>query len=275
MHLSEIAQQNPEKPAYIMAASGETVTYAALEAGSNQIANLFRSLGLHRGDHIAILLENHPLFLQICVAAQRAGLYFTAISYRLQSDEVEYIVKDCGAKVFITSIDRRAVVEPLLDKLEGLERFFMLDGVIAGCDALEAAIESQSTEVIADESIGTSMLYSSGTTGRPKGVYRALPEGVWGAEDPSAMFQALYGAGPDSIYLTPAPLYHAAPLAFTMGFLLGGMTCIVMEHFEALAALSAIETYKVTHSQWVPTMFIRMLKLDEADRTQFDLSSLK
>ncbi len=275
MHLSEIAQQNPEKPAYIMAASGETVTYAALEAGSNQIANLFRSLGLHRGDHIAILLENHPLFLQICVAAQRAGLYFTAISYRLQSDEVEYIVKDCGAKVFITSIDRRAVVEPLLDKLEGLERFFMLDGVIAGCDALEAAIESQSTEVIADESIGTSMLYSSGTTGRPKGVYRALPEGVWGAEDPSAMFQALYGAGPHSIYLTPAPLYHAAPLAFTMGFLLGGMTCIVMEHFEALAALSAIETYKVTHSQWVPTMFIRMLKLDEADRTQFDLSSLK
>ena len=105
MHLSEIAQHSPNKPAYIMAASGKTVTFAGLEAGSNQMANLFRSLGLNRGDHIAILLENHPLFLQICVAAQRAGLYYTAISYRLQSDEVEYIVKDCGAKVFITSID--------------------------------------------------------------------------------------------------------------------------------------------------------------------------
>ena len=130
MHLSKIAQQTPQKPAYIMAASGQTVTYEGLEAGSNQLAQLFRSLGLARGDHIAILLENHPLFLQICVAAQRAGIYYTAISYRLQSDEVEYIVNDCGARVFITSIDRRAVVEPLIDRLDNLDQFLMLDGVI-------------------------------------------------------------------------------------------------------------------------------------------------
>ena len=274
MHLSQIAQQTPQKPAYIMAASGQTVTYEGLEAGSNQLAQLFRSLGLARGDHIAILLENHPLFLQICVAAQRAGIYYTAISYRLQSDEVEYIVNDCGARVFITSIDRRAVVEPLIDRLDNLDQFLMLDGVIAGFESLELAMDQQSTQMIADESIGISMLYSSGTTGRPKGVYRALPEGVWGEEDSGAMFRALYQAQEDSIYLTPAPLYHAAPLTFTMAFLLGGMTCVVMEHFEAGAALAAIETYRITHSQWVPTMFVRMLKLDDADRLKHDVSSL-
>jgi len=219
MHLSQIASQNPDKPAYIMAGSGQTVTYEGLEAGSNQLAQLFRSLGLMRGDHIAILLENHALFLQICVAAQRAGIYYTAISYRLQSDEVEYIVNDCGARVFITSIDRRAVVEPLIGRLENLDQFFMLDGVIAGFESLEAAMQNQSTQMIEDESIGTSMLYSSGTTGRPKGVYRQLPEGVWGEEDAGAMFRALYQAQEDSIYLTPAPLYHAAPLTFTMAFL--------------------------------------------------------
>ena len=274
MHLSQIASQNPNKPAYIMAGSGQTVTYEGLEAGSNQLAQLFRSLGLMRGDHIAILLENHALFLQICVAAQRAGIYYTAISYRLQSDEVEYIVNDCGARVFITSIDRRAVVEPLIGRLENLDQFFMLDGVIAGFESLEAAMSNQSTQMIEDESIGTSMLYSSGTTGRPKGVYRQLPEGVWGEEDAGAMFRALYQAQEDSIYLTPAPLYHAAPLTFTMAFLLGGMTCVVMEHFEASAALATIETYRVTHSQWVPTMFIRMLKLDDAERLKYDVSSL-
>ena len=110
MHLSQLAAANPDKPAYIMAGSGQTFTYSDLERGSNQLAQLFRSLGLVRGDHIAILLENHPLFIQICIAAQRAGLYYTAISYRLQSEEVAYIVNDCGAKAFITSKDRQMAV---------------------------------------------------------------------------------------------------------------------------------------------------------------------
>ena len=275
MHLSQIAEQMPDKPAYIMAASGQQYTYRELEAGSNQLAHLFRSLGLKRGDHIAILLGNHSLFLQICVAAQRAGLYYTAISYRLQSEEVEYIVNDCGARVFITSVNRRSVVEPILEKLVNLDQLFSLDGEIAGFESLENAMQEQPTTQISDESIGTSMLYSSGTTGRPKGVFRELPEGVWGEEDAGAMFRALYGATADSIYLTPAPLYHAAPLTFTMAFLLGGMTCVVMEHFEAEAALATIQNYKITHSQWVPTMFIRMLKLEDTDRLKYDGSSLR
>lgn len=274
MHLSQIAEQMPNKPAYIMSGSGHTVTYRELEDGTNQLAQLFRSLGLARGDHIAILLENHPMFLQICIAAQRAGIYYTAISYRLQSEEVEYIVNDCGARVFITSVDRRSVVEPILPNLINLDQLYVLDGEMPGFESLETAALAQPRSVISDESIGMSMLYSSGTTGRPKGVLKALPEGVWGEEDAGALFRALYGATESSIYLTPAPLYHAAPLTFTMAFLLGGMTCVVMEHFEAQAALAAIEKYRVTHSQWVPTMFIRMLKLDDEDRLKYDLSSL-
>src|SRR6056300_518901 len=132
MHLSQIAEQMPNKPAYIMSGSGHTVTYRELEDGTNQLAQLFRSLGLARGDHIAILLENHPMFLQICIAAQRAGIYYTAISYRLQSEEVEYIVNDCGARVFITSVDRRSVVEPILPNLINLDQLYVLDGEMPG-----------------------------------------------------------------------------------------------------------------------------------------------
>jgi long-chain acyl-CoA synthetase len=275
MHPGKIADKNPDKPAYIIAETGQTFTFRELEDGSNQIAQLFRSLGLDRGDHVAILLENHPLFLQICVAAVRAGLYFTAISYRLQEEEVEYIVNDCEARVFITSKDRQSVVEKLVGKMPGMEKAYMLDGIIAGYDSFEDAVAQMPTTVIADESIGTSMLYSSGTTGRPKGVLKPLPEGEFGADDGPGLFQMLYGAKEDSIYLSPAPLYHAAPLAFTMGFLLDGMTCVIMQHFEPESSLKVIEKFKITHSQWVPTMFIRMLKLDESVRLKYDMSSLE
>ncbi len=277
MHPTTLAKQNPDKPAYIMAESGFTVTRKELDETSNQGAHLFRKLGLKRGDHIAILAENHPRYIQICLAAMRSGLYYTAISYRLQEEEVEYIVNDCGAKVFITSKDRQTVVEKLVGKMEHVEHAYMLDGTIAGFESWEDAIAGMPTDPIADESTGASMLYSSGTTGRPKGVLKPLPEGEFQPEDDETpnLFALLYGATEDSIYLSPAPLYHAAPLTFTMGFILGGMTCIVMAHFEPEAALQAIEKYKVTHSQWVPTMFIRMLKLDEDVRLKYDVSSLE
>lgn len=275
MHPTELAKQHPDKPAYTMAASGHTVTYAELEATSNQAAQLFRSLGLKRGDHIAMLLENHPRFLQICLAAHRAGLYFTAISYRLQESEVEYIVNDCGARVFITSKDRQSVVDKLVGKMTNVTNAYMLDGVIAGFDSWEDTVAAQPDTPISDESEGASMLYSSGTTGRPKGVLKPLPEGEYGVDEGPNLFAMLYGANENTIYLTPAPLYHAAPLTFTMAFILGGMSVVVMEHFEAEAALQAIEKYKITHSQWVPTMFIRMLKLDEDVRTKYDTSSLE
>ena len=170
MHPGTIAAAEPDKIAYIMAETGETFTYADLERTSNQGAQLFRALGLKRGDHIAILLENHPRFFQICWAAQRAGLYYTAISWRLQQGEVEYIVNNCEARVFITSSARESVVRPLTDCTPKVLKRYMIDGVIDGFESWETATAAMPETPIADEAEGVSMLYSSGTTGYPKGV---------------------------------------------------------------------------------------------------------
>ncbi len=273
MHPGELAVKNPEKPAYIIAETGQVVTFKDLDDASMQVSQLFRKLGLERGDHVAFMLENHRALLEIALGAQRAGLYFTPISYRLQEDEVDYIVSDCMAKVFITSKAQQTVAERM--NLQNCEKAFMLDGVIAGFESFEDALSEMPRQKISDESTGISMLYSSGTTGRPKGVFRPLPEEPFGTDSGPNLFAMLYGVTDGSIYLSPAPLYHAAPLNFTMGLLAMGTTCVIMQHFEAEAALKAIEAYKVTHSQWVPTMFIRMLKLEEAVRLKYDVSSLE
>jgi len=275
MHPGEIAAVEPDKIAYIMAETGHEISYKTLNDTSNRGAQLFRHLGLVPGDHIAILLENHEKFYQICWAAQRAGLYYTAISYRLQSVEVEYIVNNCTASIFITSGERRDVVEPLLDKMPNVKARYVIDGSIEGFSDWEDALQAMPAESIADEVEGASMLYSSGTTGYPKGVKRALAMLPFGEEAGPNLMQILYGATKDSIYLSPAPLYHAAPLAFTMGCLRYGITVVVMEHFDAELSLKYIEQYQITHSQWVPTMFVRMLKLPEEVRKSYDVSSLQ
>jgi len=275
MKPADIAAATPNKVAYVMAETGDVVTYAELEARANQAAHLFRSLGLKRGDHIALLLENHVSFFQICWAAQRAGLYYTAISWRLQQAEVEYIVNNCEAKVFITSHARAGVVEPLVATTPLVQGRYMLDGVIDGFSSFEAALESFAETPIDDECEGASMLYSSGTTGYPKGVKKPLMDVAYGDGEALNVMSALYGAQSDSIYLSPAPLYHAAPLGFTMSCLRNGVTVVVMAHFEAEFALQCIEDFKITHSQWVPTMFVRMLKLPEEVRLKYDVSSLQ
>ena len=274
MSPADTAATHPDKPAYTMAETGAVVTFAELEASANQGAQLLRSLGLQRGDHIAILLENHPRFFEICWAAQRSGIYYTAISWRLQQQEVDYIVNNCEARVFITSYARKEVVEPLAGNMPLVEQAYMLDGTIDGFASWEDATAAMPTQPIADQSEGAAMLYSSGTTGYPKGVKRPLPEVAYGEEEAVDLLKVLYGASDESIYLSPAPLYHAAPLAFTMNCIRTGVPVVVMEHFEAEFALQCIEQYKITHSQWVPTMFVRMLKLPEEVRLKYDVSSL-
>ncbi len=271
----DVAKKEPNRAAYIMAETGRAVSYSDLEDHANQTAQLFRSLGLKRGDHIAILLENHPWFFKLCWAAQRSGIYYTAISWRLQQNEVEYIVNNCEAKIFITSVERREVVQPLIGSMPNVEHCFVLDGEIEGFEDWEAAVSKMPPQKIADQCEGAAMLYSSGTTGYPKGVKRPLPEQEYGEEVAPNLMSVLYGAGESSIYLSPAPLYHAAPLAFTMSCLRMGVTVVVMQHFEAEYALQCIQDYRITHSQWVPTMFVRMLKLPEEVRAKYDVSSLQ
>ena len=274
MHPGIHAAKNPEKPAYIFAASGETVTYGDLEARSNQGAQLFRSLGLAVGDHIAIMMENHPAFFALCWAAQRAGLYYTAISYRLQEEEVAYIVEDCEAKVFITTYAQRDLAARLAGRLN-VHRF-MLNGTVEGFESWEEAVAPQPATPIADETEGADMLYSSGTTGRPKGIKVPLSgEPLGGAGGLLGLTQALYQMDENVRYLSPAPLYHSAPLRYNMAVMRHGGTSVIMERFDPEEALALIEKHQLTHGQFVPTMFVRMLKLPEADRLRYDVSSLR
>ena len=275
MHPFHHARTQPDKPAYIMAGSGETVTYAQLDARSNQGAQLFRSLGLQAGDVIAILMDNGPRFFEIAWAAQRAGLYYTCVSTKLTPAEVEYIVKDCGARVLIVSPALDAVAEAVAPLVPGV-RLFRTGGGRAPFEDFEAARDVMPETPIADETAGSDMLYSSGTTGRPKGVKPALSGGPIDAPHALQMMaQSLFGFSGDSLYLSPAPLYHAAPLRWCMTVQKLGGTVIVMEKFEPEAALALIEKYKVSCGQFVPTHFVRMLKLPEAVRAKYDVSSIK
>ena len=275
MHPGAHAQTNPDKIAYVMARSGLEVTYRELDERSNQGAQLFRFIGLQPGDHIALCMENNEHYFQICWAAQRSGLYFTCISSRLSPAEVAYIVDDCDAKVFIGSKEKRDVAEGLIDACPKLQAQFLVGDSGDGFESWEDAIAAQPTTPIADEFEGGQMLYSSGTTGRPKGVKHPIEMKPLGTPPPLALgIIGMYQASEDSVYLSPAPLYHAAPLGFTMSFLRIGAKVIVMEHFDAAESLALIEKHRATHSQWVPTMFVRMLKLPEAERARHDVSSL-
>jgi long-chain acyl-CoA synthetase len=275
MHPFVYAKATPDKAAYIMAASGEVVTYRQLEERSNQGAHLLRSLGLKIGDVIAIWMDNSPRYLEVAWAAQRSGLYFVCISSKLTAGEAKYIIEDSGAKLLITSKSLSAVAQELAPLISGVA-LYMVGGALGVFQSWEQARDAQPITPIDDERAGTDMLYSSGTTGRPKGVKGALPDPRLDA--PSVLMgltQKFFGTGPESIYLSPAPLYHAAPLRWCMAIHRQGGTVVVMEKFDPESALAAIQRYRINTSQWVPTHFVRMLKLPAETRAKYDLSSLR
>lgn len=274
MHPSTFARQTPHTPAVVMVGSGETLSYGALEAASNQVAHLLRGLGLGGGDTVALLMDNSPAYFALTWGAQRAGLYFVCISTKLTAGEVAYILSDCAAKVLFVS-PTLADVAPPPGQVDGL-RQFAVGGDVAGLERYEAAVAGQPQTPIADETAGSDMLYSSGTTGRPKGVKLPLSGQPIDAPNPLLMLtKALYGLGPDSRYLSPAPLYHAAPLRWCMAVHRLGGTTYIMERFEPEAYLQAVQDHEITASQLVPTMFVRMLKLPEAVRARYTVASLK
>lgn len=277
MHPSQQATSQPDTPAVIMADTGDQLTYRELDALSNRIAHWFRALGLAPRDHIAILLENCLEYMPIIWAAQRSGLVYTAISTHLLHDEVAYIVSNSRSRLLVTSKRFGELAASVRESSPMLEFGAMLRGTQPGFEDLGTVIADQPDTPIADEEAGVQMLYSSGTTGRPKGVLSLRPEGT-PIDDILPMPLALvtaFGIGAGTIYLSPAPLYHAAPLTFCTIAQALGATVVIMPRFDPELALASIARFGVTHSQWVPIMFVRMLKLPESVRQQYDLSSLR
>jgi long-chain acyl-CoA synthetase len=235
-----------------------------------------RAHGLKPGDRIALLLENHPRFYEIVFGAHRAGLVYTAISTRLTAGEAAYIVSDCGARVLVASRATAAVADEVARLSPALEVRLMIDAAPPGWTSYEGAVAAQPAQPIADQAAGADMLYSSGTTGRPKGVFVPPEFGEIDATNPlTEIGRRVYGVDEHTVYLSPAPLYHAAPLRFNALVLRLGGTCVIMEHFDARRFLELVERYRVTHTQVVPTMFVRLLKLPAEERSRHDLSSLR
>lgn len=278
MYPRYFAETSPNKAAVILGSAGTTLTYGELENRANQAAHAFRRMGLKPGDRVAFALENCLEIFPFVWGAQRSGLYYVAVSSRLKTDEIAYIVEDSGSKLLLASDYVGADVLDGLGAALGpsVERFKIGDAY-KGWRDWNDVLDGMPTTPITDECLGSDMLYSSGTTGRPKGIlhkvdHRDPPD----TPPPSlALVRDGFGLTSDSVYLCPAPLYHAAPLRWSMWAQMLGATVIVMEKYDPEQALRLIETCKVTHGQFVPTHFIRMLKLDNHVRQAYDVSSLK
>ncbi len=265
------ATVKPDAEAVTNTASGDVLTWAQLDARSNQVAQLLYARGLRPGDHVALYMQNHLEYFTIAWGTFRCGLYLTCINRYLTAEEAAYIINDSGSQALFTSASMTQATA-LLTQIPGCQHRLSL-GQLEGFEELDAALAAQPTSALAKQPMGDSMLYSSGTTGHPKGIKRPLTgksveEGIPGLERTNP-----YGMDEHTRYLSPAPLYHAAPFGYCMRTLALGGSVYMMERFDPEASLQHIQDYRISHSQWVPTMFIRMLKLDPALRSRYDLSS--
>ncbi|MYB09544.1 MAG: acyl-CoA synthetase [Acidimicrobiia bacterium] len=278
MYPGHHARTTPDKAAQIMASTGEVTTYRELDEAANRLAQLLYDRGLREGDHISILAENHPRYYEAFWAAMISGLYFTTINRYLSPEEAAYLVNDSGSNVLITTNAMANTAVQMLDLIPDCQHRLMMDGNADGFESYEDAVADMPSEPLPRLPKGAVMLYSSGTTGKPKGILRPLP-GVEVHDDSlsgiSMLERHLLGMSEDSVYLSPAPLYHSAPLMWNAGLHELGGTLVLMDRFDPERFLAYVEQYSVSDSQLVPTMFIRMLKLPEEVRNRYDLSSLK
>ncbi len=277
MYPGAYARTNPNKPAVIMAESGETVTFGELESRSVKLARYFTAIGLRRGDHIALLTDNNCKVFEIYWAAMRSGLYLTAVNRHLTADEITYIVNDCGAKVLLVSAALGGLAIEVAERTPAVNERIAFGGNIARHTDLDAATAQFPETPLEDQPRGADMLYSSGTTGRPKGIKPELPNRQVHERGDMLieMNDRVWGIGEETVCLSPAPLYHAAPLRTAASIQAIGGTVVVMAKFDAERALDYIDRYRVTFAQWVPTMFVRLLKLPVETRAKYDVSSLK
>lgn len=285
MYPGKYATLHPDRPAFIMASTGEAVSYRDFEARANQLAHLLRDQGLKRLDHFSIFMENNNRYLECCAAGERTGTYYTCINHYLKGEELAYILNNSESQILIISKDKLAVATEALEDAPGIKLCLVIGADAADLPArvnnaelreFSEAVAAYPTTPIADEALGTPMLYSSGTTGRPKGILRPLPENHPSEHLPLYQFLTqLWHYREDMIYLSPAPLYHSAPQAATALTIRQGGTVVIMERFDPEDYLRYVSQYQATHSQLVPTMFSRMLKLPEEVRAAADLSSLE
>ncbi len=271
------AAEAPDRIAAVMTGTGETLSYGELEQRSVQLAHVLHEAGLRPGDVVALLTENNLRAFEVYWAALRSGLYITAVNNRLKPDEVAYIVSDSGATALIVSAEQAATAEAIIDRTPDVKLRLAYGGPVQGHDSYEHGIAAASDEPFADQPQGSTMLYSSGTTGRPKGVRPILPDRQ--VSEPGDILAALagqfFGVSQDTVYLSPGPIYHAAPLRWCGAIQVLGGTVVMMKRFDAEQALQAIQDRRVTHAQFVPTMFVRMLQLPQATRDRYDVSSLR
>jgi acyl-CoA synthetase (AMP-forming)/AMP-acid ligase II len=265
-----------DRPAAIMAGTGEVLTFGELEDRSNRLARLFAERGLRPGDHIAMLMKNELAYFEIAWAAQRSGLFYTPVNWHLTAEEAAYIVRDCGATIVVASAALVDLAAQVTASVPAVRSTLLVGGARPGFESVENATVAHPPDPLPQQTEGAYMFYSSGTTGRPKGITVALTGEPFGAGVTlDNMLPGLYGFGADTVYLCPGPLYHAAPLGWSLATQRGGGTVVLMERFDAVEALEAIQRHKVTHAQFVPVMFVRMLKLDERTRRSFDVGSLR
>ena len=281
MYPGNYAIQHPDRAAFIMAGSGETVTYRELEERANRCTHLLRNAGVRVAGHYSIFMENNSRYVEMCSAGDRSGAYYTCVNSYLTASELTYILNNSESTVLFTSKAREAVAREAVRECPDLVKIYVVDGDIDGWDDDRAedyltTVDACPTSPVADEESGMAMLYSSGTTGRPKGIIRPLTHTAPGELHPLFAFLTnLWQYREDMIYLSPAPLYHSAPQAAVNLAIRKGGTVIIMERFDPVEYLSLVEQYSATHTQLVPTMFSRMLKLPVEERERFDQSSLE
>ena len=275
-HIALFATATPDHPAVIAGGTGSTITYAELDLRSRKLAGYFSANRIAKGDHIAIMMANGEDYLAVCWAAQRLGLVYTPINWHLTPPEIAYILENSDAKALIVSHHAHPALEIISQSLRGIVVGLTTGPSFGAFKNLDHILERAEDHPDLGHYEGNIMFYSSGTTGRPKGITRKQGEILWGNFAPLELYlRTVYGLDRDTVYLVPAPLYHAAALVWAMNVLRGGGTVVVMERFDPLEALRLIETYRVTHAQFVPTMFVRMLRLSEADRARYRLSTLR